>query len=142
VTVLRSLAYRRLDDLLVVVHHFGELEDADWQALVDATKSLRGKADKCLVLPGGAHLTRAQSAQIAEVVLEGRMRVAVLMEGRAVRGVVTALGWLTKRYRGFGPTAVTEALTYLSISPERRGGILQALNELGSGLARPEVRVG
>lgn len=141
-TVLSSLAYLRMEDLLLVVHGFGELEDRDWQTLVEATKRLRGEADKCLVFPGGAHLTHSQSAQIAEVVLEGRMRVAVLMEGRAVRGVVTALGWLTKRYRGFEPTAVTEALTYLSISPERRGGIFQALNELGRGLARPDLRVG
>jgi hypothetical protein len=139
--VLHSLAFQNVDDLLLVVHRSsGELDDADWQALCDGTRKLHGRTDKCLVLPGNVRLTPAQSFEIADVVRKGRMRVAVLCEGTATRAAVAALGWVTRRYRGFEPTSLVNALSYLGIAPERRGSILRVLNELARGVARPEVR--
>src|SRR5688572_1158800 len=118
-TILRSFGYQDVGDLLLVVHRIsGEIDDADWQMLVTATKKMCARNDKCLVLPGRARLTRAQIAQIGEVVSVGRMRVAVLLEGASARAITMALGWLTKRYRAFEPHQVTEALSYLSISPD------------------------
>lgn len=138
--VLRSLAFQDVDDLLIVIHRSnGVLEEADWQALCDATRKLAGRTDKCLVLPGNVRLTPAQSLEIADVVRKGRLRVAVLFENTAVRGAVTALGWVTRRYRGFEPTSLVNALSYLGIAAERRGSILGVLNELARGVARPEV---
>jgi hypothetical protein len=138
--VLQSLAFQDVDDLLLVIHRSsGRLADADWQALCDGTRRLQGRTDKCLVLPGNVRLTPAQSFEIASVVRKGRMRVAVLFENTAVRGAVAALGWVTRRYRGFEPTSLVNALSYLGIAPERRSSILCVLNELARGVARPEI---
>jgi hypothetical protein len=137
---LRSLAFQNVDDLLLVIHRSsGELEAADWRALCDATRKLAGRTDKCLVLPGNVRLTTAQTFEIAEVVLKARMRVAVLYENNATRGAVTALGWVTRRYRGFEPTSLEHALSYLGIAAERRDSIIGVLNELARSVARPDV---
>lgn len=139
-TVLPSLAYQDLDDLLLVVHRLsGEIDDADWQMLVTATKKMCARTDKCLVLPGKARLTRPQIAQIGDVVSAGRMRVAVLLEGAAARGVTAALGWITKRYRAFEPHQVTEALSYLSISPDRYENVFRVLDDMRRGMSRPDA---
>jgi hypothetical protein len=134
-TVLRSLAYRQVDDLLLVVHRFGELDDADWQTLMAATRRLCSHgADKALVLPGNVRLGPSHVSQIAEVVSTGRMRVAVLLEGTAARGAVAALGWLTKRYRAFEPHAVTQALSYLSIERDRHPLIVESIGDMRSNM--------
>ena len=139
-TVLPSFAYQDVDDLLLVVHRIsGEIDDADWQMLVTATKKMCARTDKCLVFPGRARLTRAQIAQIGEVVSAGRMRVAVLLEGASARAITIALGWITKRYRAFEPHQVTEALSYLSISPDRYESVFRVLDDLRRGMSRPDA---
>jgi hypothetical protein len=140
-TILRSFAYQDVGDLLLVVHRIsGEIDDADWQMLVTATKKMCARTDKCLVLPGRARLNRAQMAQIGEVVSAGRMRVAVLVEGASARAITIALGWLTKRYRAFEPHQVTEALSYLSISRDRYESVFRVLDDLRREMSRPDAQ--
>ena len=148
-----SLAFKVLDDLLLIAHGKDAPDDATWDHLVSASLDLyrRKHFNRTLVTSAGGAPTAAQrqrlNAQIREAVLgtlEPQGRVAILTNSRFVRLVVEASAvleqnWFRKKrsdnegsrvYRAFAPHEFTPALAWLNVAREREGELQKELEKL------------
>jgi hypothetical protein len=124
-TVLTTMAFAAVDDLLILCHSEDNPSEAEWDRWI-ATERLR-KHRALLVLTRGGSPNSRQRARVAELLgatAGPTPPVALLTDSTVLRTLMTAFTWLLgrqHRMKAFSPEAVEDAVawTAVEIRPER-----------------------
>lgn len=115
---MRTMAYKFLGDLVIMVHSKANPLDTELCAYFDELRTKDVSSIRVLVFTDGGGLSASQRKELNEV-LNGRQQMcAVISNDNLVRGVVTALSWFNRGIKSFPTNATKDAFTYLRI-PER-----------------------
>lgn len=133
---MRRMAFRVVDQVLVLVHAEQDPSDDEWMEYV-----LEIKRQGTLLLPqvvftAGGRPNSVQRKMLTDVLAGRGMKVAVLSVSTMVRGVVTAISWFNRDIRAFDPSELHRALDYLGVPPAQAGLIQVALDSLRGKLAK------
>lgn len=126
---MAEMRWRRLDDLMVLVHSPRAPTDDEWRAYVDAFDDELLARGRCIVFTDGGAPTTNQRRIIQQMTVTRPFPTAVITKNRAVRGVITALSWFNAGIRAFAPEDLAGALHYLDAS-DREDAIARARDEL------------
>jgi len=129
----RTLRFARLEDLLLIVHAPIDPDPREWNVLMAESRPKEHGIRRCLVSSADAKLTAKQRGELADFLKHHDCRVAVLLDSAVTRGMVTALGWVTGKYRAFPSNDIEGALAYLDaqLDPARiRDEILAMRREM------------
>jgi len=129
----RTLRFALVEDLFLIVHAPVDPEPRDWSVLMAQSRASARGFRRCLVSSGDAKLTAKQRGELAAFVKGHECKVAVLLDSAVTRGMVTALGWVTGKYRAFGSEDIEGAAAYLGtqLDPARiRDEILTMRREM------------
>ena len=115
-TGTRSIRYRTLGCLFLVVHSRDEASDPEWDAYMLDLRQHRqrvGDSFQMMVYALGGQPTASQRARLTRALDGQAVPLAVLSESIKVRGVVTALSWFNARIRFFKPGQFDDAVRFL-----------------------------
>jgi hypothetical protein len=129
----RTLRFAQIDDLFLIVHAHADPDPRDWALLMDESRTSARRFRRSLVSSGDAKLTPKQRSELAEFVRGHECKIAVLLDSAITRGMVTALGWVTGKYRAFDSNDIEGAAAYLGtqLEPARiRDEILSMRKEM------------
>lgn len=138
-TVLPSLAFAAVGELLVLCYGPGDPSDADFDVWLVRERRMEHRA--LLIHTAGGSPNAKQRARVAETVgPRGALRppVVLLSDSLAARTIMTAFTWLlgsAHPMRAFPPDALPDALVWLGVgttAPTTR----EAIARLQSGIAR------
>jgi hypothetical protein len=109
----RTLRYASVDDIFLIVHAHVDPDPTEWNLLMEQSRASVRRYRRCLVSSADSKLTAKQRNDLGEFVKTNECNVAVLVDSALTRGMVTALGWVTGRYRAFNSDDVEGAVAYL-----------------------------
>lgn len=121
---MKTVAYKLLGEIHVVLLGESTPTDADWNAYMAAVQEARAKGleperMRTLVITDGGGPSAAQRKRVNDDLQGKPTPVAMVSSSLMVRGVVTALQWFNPLVKTFPPEQVGEALKFLKI-PERQ----------------------
>lgn len=132
-TVLETIAFAAVDDLLVLCHSHAHPSDSEWDTWLETERQRKHRA-LLVVTQGGAPNAR-QRARVAEVL--GEMAgpnppVALVTDSGLNRLLMSAFTWLLghhHRMKAFAPNAVSEAVEWTGAKapPERVNAVIERL---------------
>ncbi len=133
-TVLTTIAFAAVDDLMVLCHSEDNPSEAEWDRWIATER--QGKHRALLVATRGGAPNSKQRARVAEVLGANAAPappVALLTDSVALRTLMTAFTWLLghqHRMKAFPPDAVGEAVawTAIAVRPERVRAVLERLH--------------
>lgn len=109
----RTLRFAAVDDVFLIVHAHVDPDPREWSRLMDESRANVHRLRRCLVSSADSKLTAKQRSDLGEFVKNHECNVAVLVDSAVTRGIVTALGWVTGKYRAFGSDDIEGAVAYL-----------------------------
>jgi len=113
----KTMAFRRLGDLFVVVHTAALPRDDEWDAYFEALSRLDPMKTRNLVFTRGGGPNADQRARV-KALLNGRTSlVSVITESLWVRTIVKVLQWDNPQMRVFSPDEMDEAYRHLQLTP-------------------------
>jgi hypothetical protein len=116
-SVLQTIAFASLGDLLLLCHTATAPRDDEWNAWVERAQRLQHRA--MLISSRGGSPNSAQRARVAQIGgSDPRPPVALLTDSSVLRGLITAFTWLLgpeQRIKAFSPTATADAMRWLAI---------------------------
>lgn len=113
-----SIAYGLVDDLFIVIHLGGEVDENDWRVCFSDFK--RAKSEPAmLIVPGEVLPNIMQRHDLVELHETRPMKVAVLSDLTATPRVVTALKWAGIDAAGFAIDDLDGMLAFLEHSAGR-----------------------
>jgi hypothetical protein len=110
----RTLRFAVVDDLFLIVHAPVDPDPREWSRLMLESHASMHRVSRVLVSSADSKLTPKQRGELADYVKNHECKVAVLLDSAITRGMVTALGWVTGKYRAFPSDGIEGALSYLS----------------------------
>ena len=131
-----TLRFELVDHVLVIVHADVAPADDDWRRLTVVRNANRSKTRGNLVIaPPRASINAAQRADVAAVMKETGISVAVVTESALIRGIALAIGFMGVQLRAFAPSEITSALNFLLVPSSRHAAVLGAVESLKAQLA-------
>ncbi len=118
-TVLTTMAFAAVDDLLVLCHSEDNPTEAEWDRWI-ATERLRKHRALLVITRGGAPNSK-QRARVAEVLGANAgptPPVALLTDSAVLRTLMTAFTWLLgrqHRMKAFSPEAIDDAVAWTAV---------------------------
>jgi hypothetical protein len=113
-----DLAFARFYDAMILCHSHHAPTDACWDAWIECSLSQHHRA--VLVSSHGGGPTPHQRRQLAERRSQagaGTETVALLSESALLRGVLTAMAWITgNSVKAFAPNELATALAWLGLT--------------------------
>jgi hypothetical protein len=109
----RTLRFTKVDDLLLVVHALVDPDPHEWSAMIAESRARAHGYRRVLVVASNVRLKASQRSELADFVNSNDVKVAVLVDSAVARGMVTALGWVTGKYRAFPTDDIEAAIAYL-----------------------------
>lgn len=128
----KTMAYKVVEDVLVVVHTRNPPADEEWTPFVQ----IHGLSttERCLVLTLGGGPNSRQRSQLVNELRERPVPTTVLTDSVVVRGIVTALSWLGHQTRAYPTRQFREAVRRLDRSHLEEAltkALLELQGELG-----------
>jgi len=132
---MKSLAFGKTDQCIVLINGRHPLSDPEWKAYLDFVRLAveREGIYRVLVWTAGAGPTSKQRHQGIEIFKShaGTLRAAVLSSSPSARGILSALSWFVKlQYRVFAPHDMDAALSYLEVPVADTGEVKRLTEEL------------
>jgi hypothetical protein len=139
--VNKSVAWRQVGRLFVVVHSETSPTDVEWDAQIRTFTAGRGPIRILVHTEGGAP-NAAQRGRLTAL-LKGRdLAVAVLTNSALARAAGVALRWIRPQLRLFAPSEIERALDYVGSAGQERADVRAALDDLKAKLNPPRTRTG
>jgi len=116
-TVLESIAFASVDDLLVLCHSTVSPSDQEWETWI--AREARGEHRGILISTEGGAPNSRQRSRVAEKTGKRagvRPPVALLTDSAIIRSVMTAFAWILgseQPMKAFPRTAIDEAVTWI-----------------------------
>ena len=115
-TLLHTMAFATLDQILLIVHSERDPNDAEWSRLLHHA-AWQPYSGILVVTRGGGPTPKQRKELDTYWGPGGAPPVAVATDSRAARGVLTALHWFLRHpVRGFAACEVPVALNHLGAS--------------------------
>ncbi len=120
-TVLRTIAFAAVDEILVLVHSSADPSDAEWEAWIERERRRTHRA--LLISTAGGAPNSRQRARVAEATPYARGQrppVALLTDSAVTRHVMTAFAWILGAehpMRAFPRGAIVDAVAWLGAAP-------------------------
>ncbi|NJK32633.1 MAG: STAS/SEC14 domain-containing protein [Deltaproteobacteria bacterium] len=125
-TILDTLTYEYVDDLLFVIHTSPVPTESDWNEMV-AFASSRAALRGVLVWSPGAKPNANMRSDIRELQEKFSCKCAVLTNSSVSKGVMTALSWFNVPIKGFSPSELQDALEFVG-RPDMLEGAREVLH--------------
>lgn len=128
-----SVAYQKIENLIVLVHGDTSVRDEDWEPYANFLHDHRAYADsgqRVLVVSPGGHGPNAKQRNLISAQLKQAIPTAVLTNSRTARGIVTALSWFNSAIRAFAVDDFSAALAYLGIPAGQREQVQEMVARL------------
>jgi hypothetical protein len=109
----RTLRFSKIDDLLLIVHAPVDPDPHEWSVMIQESRAHAFGYRRVLVFGANVRLKASQRSELADFVNSNHVKVAVLVDSAVARGMVTALGWVTGKYRAFPSDDIEAAIAYL-----------------------------
>jgi hypothetical protein len=129
--------------VIVVAHTAAAPSLEEWSGYAREVEALLSRSNpddvRTVVFTDGGGPDAEQRRKLTEVRGWNVVRVAVVTQSLAVRGIVTAFSWFNPRIKAFLPVAVGAAFRYLGLSPDEESKVWAAVTEfqaLGMGHLR------
>jgi hypothetical protein len=119
-----TLAYGFVDDVYVIIHRGGHIDERDWQLCIDG--ALFASQVPRLLVAGDLVPDVGQRYDLGRVHEKHGTRVALLSDSPLVQRVVTALKWAGIEAEGFRIDALDEMLAFMG-RPAQRARLSSAL---------------
>lgn len=144
----RDLLWREVADVLVVLHGRASPTDERWMELVlaasrplpDGARTPKAWSAVLIYSLGGMPTVTQRSKLGGVLTLNGPAPpVALVSESPLARGILTAVRWIFPAMRSihaYAPEQRTSAVESLRLTPERRRGVDQALDEMLAALTQ------
>jgi hypothetical protein len=130
----KSMVWREVRGVVVVVHGAQAPMDGEWEAFVDVVRErLAQDPTAFLVVTSGGAPNARQRRSLTEALAGRAVPVAVVTDMALLRGIVTAFGWFNRGIRGFAlrnGAGTQEALRYLRIEGFLAARILLETREM------------
>jgi len=114
----RTLRFALVEDLFLIVHAPVDPDPRDWSLLMLESHGSMHRVTRVLVSSADTKLTAKQRGELGDFIKNHECKVAVLVDSAVTRGIVTALGWITGKYRAFASEDIEGALEYLRSRPD------------------------
>lgn len=131
-----AMAMCRQGRLLLGVHYQHPPTDEEWARWIALALDPSAEGVRTIVESGGSTGPNAkQRKALAEVVQGVDIRSAIMTDSLIVRGIVTAIAWLSVSLRAFAPDQQREAADYLGLDASERAWAFAELRRLRAELA-------
>jgi hypothetical protein len=136
---MKTMAFKLVDNVFVVVHTNQTPSEAEWNAYVEAVVAASMQRTDAGILryliftAGGgpnAGQRKASNDALQRVNALRNSAAAVISASPAVRGIVTVFSWFNINIKSFSPAQTEDALHHLEIQPEMKAKALVALRQL------------
>lgn len=124
------MAYRVVGDVFVVAHSKVAPSNEEWDEYLAYYHEHAKMVFRTLVMTEGGGPDPKQRAKTTEGIKDSPVKVAVCTDAVGVRGIVTALSWFNKRIKAFSKANVSDALTYLDVTPKNAEKVLAEVPKL------------
>jgi hypothetical protein len=122
---MTTMRWQEVGTVMVTVHARRPPDEAEWREYMDVCAKMGERLVSVLVLADVA-LTPKQRRTAADIVrAAGTKGVAVISTSMITRHITTAVGWLTGVHKGFHPSEIDSALTFLGVAPVERPAVLE-----------------
>jgi hypothetical protein len=128
---MATMAYSLLDgDLVILVCGRQAPSQSEWRAYAGSVKDMgphlrgTGRSIKFIVFADEAGPDATQRAFLVEALQGLTTRTAVISDSLVARCTITAFGWLSLSIKGFAPTQLSAAATYLALSNEQLSDVI------------------
>ncbi|MCK6586668.1 MAG: hypothetical protein HUU21_30510 [Polyangiaceae bacterium] len=137
-SVMKTMAFGKVDKLVVVVHSRKPPADDEWEDYIQFNLRTYTPGDtlKYLVVTDGGAPTAAQRMILNEKLSEyvrgntNLLRSAIVTSSTFVRGVVTALSWFNSGFYAFSPQHLEDAMRYLEVPVQHHDEIRELVKKL------------
>ena len=130
---MADMRYRCDGRLIIVAHTNASPSDEEWSGYareVAAALSRSAPADlRTVVFTDGGGPNAEQRRMLTEIKGWNIVRVSVVSQSLAVRGIVTAFSWFNPKIKAFLPIAVGAAFRHLGLSPDEESRVWATVNE-------------
>src|SRR5262245_3778952 len=129
---MKTMAFKLVDNVLIVVHTSDAPRDVEWdayvEAVVDASKQKvdAGNLRHLIFTAGGgpnAVQRKASNDALRRMTGWRNSAAAVISTSATVRGIVTVFSWFNVNIKSFPPHQLDDAFHYLGIPPETRARV-------------------
>lgn len=131
--MLKTMMFRHVAGIAVVVHTADEPSETDWRAYYDFCMDLPKGCDRYLVRSKGGGPNAKQRKETNDI-LKARgtpnSTVAVVTDDVIGRGIVTALSWFNPKIRAFAPPELNLALKYLGLTPVESAQVTMEIHKM------------
>ncbi len=130
-----AMETRRLDEgVFLAAHQPVPIPDSEWDPFVETLRADIKRTGVVRVLvrtdaKGGPNVS--QRFSIGQLTRLGELRVAVLTRSASIRGIVTALNWISRvEAKAFAPAEAAAAAAHLGLHGGAADDALEALREI------------
>lgn len=116
---MTQLAYKFIDNLLVMAQGSGSPSDDEVTAMVEDLKGRDIDALRAIALSQGGGPSMAQRKRLTEIIGGRSMRFAIVSDAVKTRIIGTALGLFSAGVRSFPLAEIDKALEHLELPKER-----------------------
>lgn len=136
---MKSLAYKIVGNIHLVLHGASTPTDAEWNDYTDAVsgelqRGLKPAEMRTLVFSEGEGPSAAQRKRVNDILTGRATPVAIVSSSVMMRGIVTALQWFNPLMKVFAPDQVGDAFRFLKIQDRQHENIWKEAQKLQSAL--------
>jgi hypothetical protein len=132
--VRKTMAFRVIEGVFVVVHGKANPEDDEWTDYLEYYKQFGRNSLKTLILTEGGGPSTKQRGQMNEALQGSTPIIALCTDSKVVRGIVTAISWFNSNIKAFPREQTQAALAYLSVNDQQAKYILDRIPALENGI--------
>jgi hypothetical protein len=125
--IVADMRHRCEGRLIMVAHTSASPSDEEWSGYardVAAVLSRSSPEDvRTVVFTDGGGPNAEQRRMLTEIKGWNTVRVSVVSQSLAVRGIVTAFSWFNPKIKAFLPVAVEAAFRHLGLSPDEESKV-------------------
>lgn len=115
---MKNMVFEFSNDLVLGVYR-DEPTDAEWNEYLESARKILARHPPVLTITTGAGPNTLQRQRLNQVYKGSPIKVAVVTDDMAIRGIITAISWWNRNIQVFKNVDLDEALRYTAISPMR-----------------------
>jgi hypothetical protein len=130
VCTVKNVAFKMVGTVLVAVYSDKTPTAEDHRRCVEVFRKMDPSSTRALIITDGGAPTPAQRKDFVGILQGREYWMAVCTDSVLVRGVVTAVGWFTKKTKAFSKDNLDSAFEYLEITPSLQTRVRDAARAL------------
>lgn len=130
---MADMRYRCDGRMIIVAHTNASPSDEEWSGYAREVAAVLSRSApeevRTVVFTDGGGPNAEQRRMLTEIKGWNIVRVSVVSQSLAVRGIVTAFSWFNPKIKAFLPIAVGAAFRHLGLSPDEESRVWSTVKE-------------